>query len=175
METVDAVLAADVPGLVISARSDYGMRALLELTAAYSRDPEELVKAEVIAAAQAIPSKFLEGILTQLRREGLVHSLRGRTGGFRLARPPGRINLAEIMGALHAPMVGFRSQRREDREYPGSAAHLADVWIAVRSAMRTVLEAVTLADLASGQLPTEVAALLRRKDPAAMDTDEGSA
>jgi DNA-binding IscR family transcriptional regulator len=75
-------------------------------------------------------------------------------------RPPSEITLAEIMSALPAPVVGFRARRHDDAGLPGSSEHLAEVWLAVRSAMRKVLEAVTLADLASGRLPPEVAALI---------------
>jgi Rrf2 family protein len=160
VEALDTGHAMDVPGLVVSARADYGMRALLELTAAYGQDPSQLVKADAIAAAQGIPAKFLEGILTQLRRAGLVHSVRGRAGGFRLRRAPAEINLAEVMSALPAPVIGFRSQRLDEAGHEGASEHLADVWAAVRSAMRRVLEAVTLADLANGHLPDEVSGLL---------------
>ncbi|MCX8527395.1 MAG: Rrf2 family transcriptional regulator, partial [Candidatus Nanopelagicales bacterium] len=58
----------------VSAKADYGMRALLELTASHAQDPTRLVKGEAIANAQGIPLKFLEGILRQLRQAGIVAS-----------------------------------------------------------------------------------------------------
>ena len=113
MEALTAEHAAEVPGLVVSARSDYGMRALLVLSIAYAQDANRLVKADTIASAEGIPSKYLEGILTQLRREGLVHSHRGKDGGFRLLRAPGEITLAEAMAALHAPHERRRRSANE--------------------------------------------------------------
>lgn len=146
----------------VTARSDYAIRALLELAAAAEPGP---MRADAIARAQAIPAKFLENLLTDLRRARLVTSQRGNVGGYRLARPAASITLAEVIRAVDGPLAFVRDEAPEDLEYPGPAASLRDVWIALRSSMRTVLETVTLADVASRTLPASVQQLLQ--DPAA--------
>lgn len=141
----------------VSARVDYGMRALAELARS---DPDQLVTAEALAEAQGIPVKFLEGILTQLRRAGLVVSKRGAEGGYRLGRPADRIAVADVFRALEGPIAAVRGLAPEDMEYPGAAEHLREVWVATRAALRTVLERVTLADVVSGDLPPATRELL---------------
>ena len=147
-------------GVHVSAKADYGMRALLELTAAYREDPARLVKGEAISRAQQIPLKFLEGILRQLRQSGIVASQRGAEGGYRLDRDPARVSIADVVRALDGPLAAVRGQRPEDLEYAGSSEHLREVWIAVRASMRHVLEHISLADVAGGELPTSVTELL---------------
>lgn len=141
----------------VSARVDYGTRALAELA---SRDAGELVTSEDLARLQGIPVKFLEGILTQLRRAGLVYSKRGVDGGYRLGRPADRISVADVFRALDGPIAAVRGLAPEDMSYPGAAEHLREVWVATRAALRSVLEEVTLADLVSGELPEQTRALL---------------
>ena len=140
----------------VSARVDYGTRALAELA---SR-PGQLVTSEELAELQGIPVKFLEGILTQLRRAGLVLSKRGAEGGYRLARPAAEIAVADVFRALDGPIAAVRGMAPEDMDYPGAAEHLRDVWVATRAALRAVLERVTLDDVVSGQLPDTARALL---------------
>ncbi len=144
----------------VSAKADYGMRALLELATAYADNPQRLVKGDAIARAQDIPMKFLEGILRQLRQAGIVASQRGAEGGYRLDRDPSTVTIADIVRALDGPLAAVRGQRPELLEYPGSSAHLREVWIAVRGAMRHVLETLTLADVASGAFPESIQSLL---------------
>jgi Rrf2 family protein len=145
----------------VTARSDYAIRALLELAAA----GEAPVRADAIATAQAIPSKFLENLLVDLRRGRLVVSRRGRDGGYRLARHASSITLADVIRAVDGPLAGVRDAAPEDVTYAGAAASLREVWVAVRASMRSVLEATTLADVATGRLPSGVRRLL--KDPEA--------
>jgi Rrf2 family protein len=104
--------------------------------------------------------KFLEGILRQLRQAGIVASQRGAEGGYRLDRGPSSITIADVVRALDGPLAAVRGQRPEDLDYSGASEHLRDVWVAVRAAMRHVLEGVTLADVASGSLPPDVTQLL---------------
>ena len=144
----------------VSAKADYGMRALLELAAAYQEDPARLVKGDAIARSQGIPLKFLEGILRQLRQSGIVSSMRGAEGGYRLDRAPEEISIADVVRALDGPLAAVRGQRPEDVAYTGAAEHLREVWIALRAAMRDVLEHTSLADVAANHLPSEVARLL---------------
>lgn len=144
----------------VSARVDYAMRALVELAAEAVIDPAQLVKAEVLAERQGIPPKFLEGILTQLRRGAFVFSQRGSDGGYRLARPAADITVADVIRSLEGPLAAVRGEPPEATEYAGPAGHLRDVWVATRASMRAVLEQVTLADIADGHLPKGPASLL---------------
>ena len=141
----------------VSARVDYGVRALVELT---SCGEEHLVTADELAEVQQIPVKFLEGILTQLRRAGLIVSKRGAEGGYRLARPADTISIADVFRALDGPIAAVRGLAPEDMAYPGAAEHLREVWVATRASLRTVLESVTLADVVAGTLPQAAQELL---------------
>src|SRR6185436_5153590 len=140
-------------GMRVSAKADYALRAVIELAVIGGESP---VKGERIAQAQEIPLKFLENILGDLRHAGIVRSQRGAEGGYWLARPADEITLAEIIRAVEGPLANVRGFRPDELTYMGSAEPLRDVWIAVRANLRSVLEAVTLADVASGGLPTVV-------------------
>lgn len=139
----------------VTAKVDYALRAVLELAAA----GEGPVKGERIAQAQDIPLKFLENILLELRHHGLVQSQRGAEGGYWLSRPAEEITLAEVIRAVEGPLANVRGERPESVEYTGPAAPLQEVWIAMRANLRAVLDAVTLADVASGRLPEAVGAI----------------
>jgi Rrf2 family protein len=144
----------------ISAKSDYAVRAMAELAAAYGS--EAAVKAEQIADAQEIPLNFLLGILRELRNAHLVRSVRGRDGGYRLSRPPAEIALADVIRAVDGPLANVRDLSLSQLTYPGAAESLRDVWMAVRGSLREVLENVTIADLAAGRLPKHVRQLAER-------------
>lgn len=139
----------------ISAKVDYAVRTLVELAAADTTP----VKAEYLAAAQAISHKFLEAVLGDLRRAGLVNSRRGPDGGYWLGRDADRIAVADVIRAIEGPLASVRGERPEEVEYEGAAAPLQQVWIAVRVNLRAVLEEVTVADIASGTLPAFVSEL----------------
>jgi Rrf2 family protein len=136
----------------VSAKADYAVRAAIELAAA----ADGPVKGERIAEAQQIPIKFLENILSDLRHAGYVQSQRGAEGGYWLAAPADTITLADIIRAVDGPLANVRGARPESVAYTGSASRLVEVWIAVRVALRGVLERVTLADLVAGTLPDGV-------------------
>jgi Rrf2 family protein len=144
----------------VSAKADYAIRAMVELAAA----GDGPVKGDRLAQAQQIPVKFLENILGDLRHGGLIRSQRGSDGGYWLARPAEEINLAQVIRAVDGPLASVRGERSEELAYDGSAAPLRDVWVAVRASLRQVLEAVTLADVARGELPASVEALARDPD-----------
>jgi Rrf2 family protein len=139
----------------ISAKADYALRAAAELATADGGP----VKGEQLATRQDIPPKFLENILGDMRHAGLVRSQRGADGGYWLQRPAAEITLAEIVRAVEGPLATVRGQRPEDVAYTGPAEQLQRVWIAVRHNLRNVLEQVTVADLAAGRLPDDVARL----------------
>ena len=131
----------------VSAKLDYGLRAMVELAAA----PPGFVTSAELASAQQIPPKFLENILLQLRHAGLVTSQRGAEGGHRLARPAEEISVADVIRALEGPIATVRGVRPDDLEYSGAAAGLADVWLELRASMRGVLEDTTLAAIVAGR------------------------
>lgn len=136
------------------------MRAMLTLAA----ESPGTMTADRLAEAQHLPVKFLENILVELRRGGLVVSQRGAEGGYRLARPPSEITAADVLRLVDGPLAGVRGARPETTIYEGPAAHLQEVWVAARASLRSVLERVTLADIVSGQLPSPVAELLADPD-----------
>ena len=145
----------------VSAKTDYALRAALELAAAPDEKP---VKGERIATAQAIPLRFLENILMQLRHAGLVDSRRGAEGGYRLARPATEVTLADVIRAIDGPLAGVSGVRPESLGFNGVAEPMRDIWIAVRASLRGVLEQVTLADVISGELPAHVRTLVADED-----------
>jgi Rrf2 family protein len=142
-----------------TAKADYAVRAAVELAAAGN-----LLTAEQIAQAQQIPLNFLENILRDLRRAGIVESRRGQAGGYTLARPAPEISVADVIRAVEGPLANVRGQAPEALEYRGSAEKLQDVWIALRASVRAVLEQVTLEDIAQRTLPAHVAELVRDAD-----------
>ncbi|MGH3979232.1 MAG: RrF2 family transcriptional regulator [Pseudonocardiaceae bacterium] len=138
----------------ISARTDYAVRALVEIAQAAGERP---LTAEDVAGAQDIPRSFLLAVLADLRRAGIVSSVRGQGGGWVLARPPEGISVADVIRAVDGPLVSVHGLRPESVSYGPSVALLQRVWIAVRSSLREVLEEVTVAHLAGGVLPDRVA------------------
>ena len=144
----------------ISAKSDYAVRALLCLAA---HEPD-LVKADVVVREQGLPRKFVEGILGELRRSGLVRSQRGADGGYALARPAADITVAAVIRAVDGPLAEVRGLRPHETSYSGVAAHLPEVWVAVRASLRTVLDETTIADVLSGVLPDHVRRLAAAPD-----------
>jgi len=145
----------------ISAKAEYAMRALLTLAA---EGEGGALTAERLASAQELPVKFLENILVDLRRAGLVRSQRGSEGGYRLARPAAEITAADVLRIVDGPLAEVRGGRPEQSTYEGPAEHLRDVWVAARAALRSVLEHVTLADIAAGKLPPAIAKMAADPD-----------
>jgi Rrf2 family protein len=144
----------------LSAKADYAIRATAELAVA----GDGPVKGERLASAQRIPPKFLENILLDLKHADLVRSQRGADGGYWLARPADEITLADVIRAVDGPLAYVRGTRPEELEYGGAAESLRDVWVALRASLRGVLESVTLADLAAGELPDAVTQLTDNPD-----------
>ncbi len=148
----------------ISAKADYAVRAVVELAAAQKAAGDHPVKAEELAHRQAIPQNFLENILGELRRAGLVQTRRGADGGYQLARAASDISVADVLRAVEGPLAAVQGVRPSDLEYNGAAARLPDVWIALRTALRDVLEHVSVSEIARGRLPTVVTQRTRTKD-----------
>lgn len=135
----------------ISAKVEYAVLAMVEL----ARSGDELAKASALAEATGVPVKFLEAILSDLKRDRLVTGVRGPEGGHRLASDPATVTVADIIRAVEGPLAEVHGSRPEE-----SDERLREVWVAVRVALRTVLERVTVHDLVDGSMPEEVRALL---------------
>ena len=138
----------------ISAKTDYAIRAVVEMAAAGGDG--QLVKAEAVADAQQIPLRFLLSILNELRHAGIVDSRRGADGGYRLAKPAYAITVADVIRAIDGPLANVGGVRPDALDLAGSAAPLRQVWVSVRSSLRTVLEHVTVADIVADTLPETV-------------------
>ncbi|MFL6204749.1 MAG: RrF2 family transcriptional regulator [Acidimicrobiales bacterium] len=149
----------------ITAKVDYAVRAGAELAAhAATHGPRAPMKGEAIASGQGIPARFLESILSELRRSGIVGSQRGSEGGYWLARPAEDVSVADVIRAVEGPLADVHGTPPEEAEYTGAASELQRVWVATRVALREVLETTTLGDIAGGSLPEGVVALAERPD-----------
>lgn len=136
--------------MYVSARSDYAVRAMLAVAAGGGTD---LVKAAALASVQDIPLSFLQGILLDLRRAGLLHSHRGVEGGYALARPATEITIGDVLRAVTGSLTTVRGLPAEVAAYHGVATGLRDVWLAVNSAIEDVVDRTSLADLATPRQP----------------------
>jgi Rrf2 family protein len=145
----------------VSAKSDYALRALIEIATRDSGDP---VSAEELGRLQDIPHGFLQAILADLRRAGIVMSVRGQSGGWRLARRSDDVSVADIIRAVDGPLVSVYGLRPEAVTYNEQADVLQLVWIAARANLREVFEHVTVNMLASGKLPAEVVKMTKSED-----------
>jgi Rrf2 family protein len=144
----------------VPAKADYAIRALVALAAV---DGGPLTGA-TIARNEDIPPKFLDLILSELRRQGFIKSIRGPEGGYILARSAKDISLADVIRALDGPLAEVRGARPESTNYAGAAAPLRDVWLATRVALRKVLEKTSLANVANNKLPAHLRKLLEDPD-----------
>ncbi|WP_326552352.1 RrF2 family transcriptional regulator [Micromonospora sp. NBC_01813] len=129
--------------MFVSARSDYALRAMLSIAA----EPTELVKASTLAKQQELPLSFLQGILLDLRRAGLLHSHRGGLGGYQLTKPAAKITVGEVLRAMTGTLTTVRGLPVEAATYDGVATGLRDVWLAVNDALERVVDGISLADL----------------------------
>ena len=134
----------------VSAKSDYALRALIEMA---GRVDGPAVSAEELGKLQDIPRTFLQAILADLRRSGVVLSQRGQSGGWRLARPAGEVSVADVIRAVDGPLVSVYGLRPESVEYNERAEALQQVWIAARRSLRDVFEQVSIQQLADRDLP----------------------
>ena len=125
----------------ISAKTDYALRAAIELAALSSADP---VKGEAIATAQGIPLRFLENILGDLRNAGIVESRRGVDGGYLLARPADSLTVGEVLRSIEGTQQA-RTRARRKTESP-----FDDMWQRVDQAVSDVIDKTTFGELVRG-------------------------
>jgi len=136
--------------LKVSQKTEYAMRAMIELAVRRSTDEEGLVPARSIADAQHIPLRFLEQQLGTLHKAGLVESFRGAGGGCRLARDPADIRVADVVDAIEGPMYPMTCLDAGDHTcFQDSHCGLQELWGDVHVAIRQVFERMTIADLAA--------------------------
>jgi Rrf2 family protein len=128
----------------VSSKGDYGLRALFDLTLHYGQGP---VRSREIAERQAIDEHYLNQLLIQLRRAGLVQSLRGPQGGHVLARPPATITLLAALQALEGPLIEL-AEGIQPPPQPHESEILNSVWCGLRETMTAYLASQTLEDLA---------------------------
>ncbi|MBB2894342.1 Rrf2 family transcriptional regulator [Flexivirga oryzae] len=144
--------AEEVTSVQITARSDYAVRSALELAATYP----QLMTIDRIVSDQDMPRKFVEAILSQLRRSGIVQTQRGCAGGYTLTRDPTQIFVGEIIRSVDGPLAEVHGVRPHELEYEGTATHVPELWVSLRSSMRVVLDTVSLAQLLAGRFPARV-------------------
>lgn len=144
----------------VTHKVDYAVRAMTALAVADAEAPGVPVKREVLAGRESIPPAFLDDILRALRNGGLAASQRGADGGWRLAVAAESITVAMIIRAVEGPLAAVRGIRPHELPDDGVAEPFVSLWVATRVALRSVLDVVTVADLARGRLPRPVAKLL---------------
>jgi len=144
----------------ITHKVDYGVRALVALTRRDAEQPGVPTKRETLATSEKIPGKFLDDILRLLRNSGMVRSHRGPDGGWTLGRPAAEISVAEVIRVLEGPLASVRGLRPDQLAADGVDDPMVRLWVAVRASLRSVLDEVSIADLANGALPKKVAKLL---------------
>jgi Rrf2 family protein len=138
----------------VSAKSDYALRALIEM--ASQADVDAAISAEELGKRQDIPHGFLQAILADLRRAGIVISQRGQSGGWRMGRAAGQVSVADVIRAVDGPLVSVYGLRPEAVTYNDTADVLQHVWIAARRSLRDVFEQVSIQQLAEHKLPRAV-------------------
>lgn len=144
----------------VSAKADYAVRAVIGLASAHP----ERVSASALAERYTMPRKFLEAVLSDLRRASIVASTRGPEGGYALRRPPVEVTVGEVLRAIDGPLADIHGLRPDEATYGEGLEHLQELWVAARSAVRSVLDEVTFDQLVTGQFPDAVTALFTGDD-----------
>lgn len=133
----------------LTQRCQYALRALFQLARQAEQNPADpVLAAGSIAKAQAIPKRFLDGILLELRQAGFVDSRRGKAGGFFLARPSGEITIGQVIRLYTGAMgpVDCRADTPEPCPLLGGCVFMS-VWEEARTALEGVYDAISLAEL----------------------------
>lgn len=123
----------------ISVKSDYGLRAMLELALVHGKGTSNIYE---IAKKQNIPKRYLEHLLLALKNDGLVDSFRGKAGGYRLAGEPRNIRVGDIVRAIEGGIDILPKNKKGAR-----GGMVAGVWVSVQDAVEKVLDSMTLEDL----------------------------
>jgi Rrf2 family transcriptional regulator, cysteine metabolism repressor len=134
----------------LTAKSEYGVLAMIDLACNYGRGP---VSAREISERRGIPARFLEQLFVSLRRAGIVTAVRGARGGFELAKDPVEVTVLDIVEALEGPLASNVCDAERDVACARSSACAASsVWSRATAALRDVFGTTTLAELANSQI-----------------------
>ncbi len=125
----------------ISARCDYACRALLELVLHWPN--KESLSIHTISERKSIPMKYLVHILIQLKRMGLVESVRGKRGGYKLLKPPNKISLGEVIREVGGPLLPVTNSATKEESV------FSTIWREVEGAMARVLDKITFEDISN--------------------------
>ena len=136
---------------MLSKKAKYGLRALAVLTKDYGSGPTLI---SGISTSESIPHKFLELILLDLKRKGILQSKKGKGGGYSLRRPPSMITVGEVIRALDGPIallpcVSQTAYQRCEECVDELTCGIRNVMKEVRNATATILDGTTLEDLAT--------------------------
>ncbi len=129
----------------VSTRSDYGLRALIELAGHYGRGPQQ---SSEIAIRRHIPEQYLDQLLTSLRKAGFIRSVRGPAGGHELVRNPAEVTVREVIEALEGSLspVAWLDEPPELTDHPHHCGQ-REIWERVRGATQEILGSYSIADL----------------------------
>lgn len=128
----------------LSSKGRYSMRAMLDLAVHFGQG---LIQLKDISARQQISKRYLEQLFIPLRKAGLVRSRRGAHGGFRLAKPPTEIRLAEIIRVSEGPLAPTRCVDEPKLCPQSDICVTRNIWAEIERAISKVLESTTLQDL----------------------------
>ena len=138
----------------VSRRSTYGIMAVVDLAMNAKEAP---VQARVIARRQAIPIKFLEQVLHSMKRAGIIDSLRGAQGGYRLLKEPSGLSVADVLEVLEGPVFhrAIDTESLIEGHQPKQEQLLGYVWKQVAQAEHDVLQKITIDELVDRQREIE--------------------
>lgn len=126
---------------MISNQCTYALKAMLELAKRYGEGP---VPIQVVASSQEIPARFLEAILRHLKQGGLTDSIRGKSGGYILAKPPEMISFGEVVQLIEGPLVQPRAAQGDGK----IAEPLFDpIWNEAEETLTRLMKSISLQDL----------------------------
>jgi len=130
----------------ISAKGEYAIKAMLDLS---MHESSGLVSIQEIASRQSIPQRYLEQVLLQLKRAGLLASKRGAAGGYHLTRTPAEITVGEVLRAVEGAVAPFEVARGPRRGATDHGRDLAELWDDLSKAVSQVIDRMTFGDLAA--------------------------
>src|SRR5215475_3742725 len=133
-------LSATLPPVKLSVKSDYATRAVLGLARHFPN--ESALRVEDLAASQGVPANYLVQILIELKAKGIARSVRGKEGGYLLARPPAEISLGDVLRAIHGTV--FDTPALDDS---GCPPELRRAWQRLQKALEKVADAITFQEL----------------------------
>ena len=129
----------------VSTRSDYGLRALIELAGHYGQGP---LQSSEIALRRHVPEQYLDQLLTALRKAGFIRSVRGPAGGHELVRSPETICIREVIEALEGSLapVAWLDEPAEHTDHPHQCGQ-REIWERIRANTAEILGSYSVADL----------------------------